>query len=146
MDVPLSITKASLFLVGTIFSHLATGTIWAQFCDDIGCSANCGLAVDVTNPHCLAREWGRKSIKLHGEDFIGAYLVHSPGPDCDCQNDCTAIQGMGTPTCMDISHGATARSYRFQLTTCKEIEGGSGIGNNCDSSSSSDGDLKTMII
>ncbi|KAI0841195.1 hypothetical protein F5Y06DRAFT_293683 [Hypoxylon sp. FL0890] len=135
MRATYSITKASVFLIGTVFSRIATGTIWAQFCDDTACSVNCGLAVSVNNPACLAREWGRNSIKLHGSDFIGAYLVHSPGLNCDCQNDCTAIPGMGTPTCMDISKNPPAKSYRFQLSTCKEIEGGPPIGNNCQTSS-----------
>ncbi|KAI1137787.1 hypothetical protein F5Y05DRAFT_386356 [Hypoxylon sp. FL0543] len=67
MRITYSITKASVFLIGTICSRLATGTTWAQFCDDTACSVNCGVAVDVTNPGCLAREWGRKSIKLHGQ-------------------------------------------------------------------------------
>ncbi|OTA59300.1 hypothetical protein K449DRAFT_113690 [Hypoxylon sp. EC38] len=44
---------------------------------------------------------------------------------------------MGTPTCIDISKAATSKSYRFQLTTCKEIEGGTGTGNNCLTSSTS---------
>ncbi|KAI0152135.1 hypothetical protein F4776DRAFT_659063 [Hypoxylon sp. NC0597] len=136
MDFSYSNTKASVLLMSTIFAHLATGMIWAQFCDDEACSVNCGIAVSVNNPGCLAREWGRNSIKLHGQDFIGAYLVHSPGLYCDCQNDCTAIPGMGTPGCIDISNAATAKSYRFQLTTCKEIEGGVGTGNNCLTTSS----------
>lgn len=89
------------------------------------------MSVSVNDPGCLAREWGRRSLKVHGQDFLGAYMVHSPGPDCDCQNDCTAIPGQGPPDCMDISDTAVAQSYRFQLTTCKEIEGGPGIGNNC---------------
>ncbi|KAI1098889.1 hypothetical protein F4804DRAFT_337759 [Jackrogersella minutella] len=129
----LATTRASLVLVGVIFSRLATGTIWAQFCDDGACTKNCGMSVSISNPDCLRQEAGRNSIKFHGEDFIGGYLVHSPDNACGCQNDCTNIPGTGVPTCMDISQKATAQSYRFQLTTCQEYEAGpdGGIGNNC---------------
>ncbi|OTA99778.1 hypothetical protein M426DRAFT_27175 [Hypoxylon sp. CI-4A] len=125
--------KTTLLVLATALTLTppASGMIWARFCDDEQCTQNCGQSVSVDNPGCLGREWGRRSVALHGEDFIGAYLVHSPDEGCGCQNDCTAVAGMGTPTCVDISQKAAARSYRFQLTTCKEIEGGSGIGNNC---------------
>ncbi|KAI2621199.1 hypothetical protein GGR54DRAFT_639328 [Hypoxylon sp. NC1633] len=108
--------------------------IWVQFCDDTGCSENCGISVSINDPGCLANEGGRRSLKLHGSDFIGAYLVHSPDARCGCQNDCTDLPGAGAPTCLDLSGKAPSQSYRFQLTTCKTIEAGSdsGIGNNCD--------------
>ncbi|KAI1386751.1 uncharacterized protein F4822DRAFT_431619 [Hypoxylon trugodes] len=134
MKLSLPTTGAMLFLGGGGFVHAVNPgaeSSWAQFCDDTACSVNCGTSVDLGNAGCLAHEGGRKSFKLHGSNFIGAYLVHSPGEECDCQNDCTEISGTGAPSCVDISGSAPSKSYRFQLTTCKETEGGSGVGNNC---------------
>ncbi|KAI1460373.1 hypothetical protein F4805DRAFT_478833 [Annulohypoxylon moriforme] len=126
------------FLIGAIFSGLTTGTLWAQFCDDTACSVNCGVSVSISNPSCLGKQWDRKSVKVHGQNFIGSYLVSSPDENCGCQNDCTSVPGTGLPACLDLSKKATARSYRFQLTTCKEGEAGpgQGVGNNCKTSSS----------
>ncbi|KAL7627951.1 hypothetical protein AAE478_002147 [Parahypoxylon ruwenzoriense] len=111
--------------------HLGACKIWAQFCDDTSCTENCGQSVSVNDPGCLAAEYSRGSVKLHGSDFLGAYLVHSPDARCGCQADCTAIPGTGGPECIDLSAKAKSQSYRFQLTTCKEVEGGPGVGNNC---------------
>ncbi|KAI1073670.1 hypothetical protein F5B20DRAFT_498457 [Whalleya microplaca] len=115
---------------------LVTAEMWIQFCDDTACSANCGISVSVNDPGCLANEWGRNSLKIHGSNFVGAFLVHSPDKNCGCQDDCTEIQGTGAPTCIDISKQAPSQSYRFQLTTCIALEGGSGVGNNCKPSNS----------
>ncbi|KAI1206505.1 uncharacterized protein F4807DRAFT_463716 [Annulohypoxylon truncatum] len=139
MDHSYSTTRAILFIIGTILSRLAVGSVWAQFCDDEACSVNCGLSVSVNNPACLRKEWGRKSVRLHGQNFIGSYLVNSPDANCGCQNDCTSIPGTGLPICIDLTNKATAQSYRFQLTTCKQDEAGpgQGVGDNCNTSSSS---------
>ncbi|KAI1379618.1 hypothetical protein F4677DRAFT_442593 [Hypoxylon crocopeplum] len=134
-SIPITKIAVLLLLLLLLFlsttGHLVTARIWVQFCDDTACSQNCGLSVSINDPGCLANEWGRRSLKLHGSDFLGAYLVHSPDAGCGCQIDCTDLPGAGAPTCIDISGKATSQSYRFQLTTCKEIEGGAGIGNNC---------------
>ncbi|KAI0889297.1 uncharacterized protein GGS22DRAFT_69663 [Annulohypoxylon maeteangense] len=139
--------RLTLFFICTIFSNFTTGSIWAQFCDDEACSVNCGFTVSVSNPGCLGREWGRKSVKLHGQDFVGSYLVSSPDDNCGCQNDCITIPGAGLPTCIDLSKKAIAQSYRFQLTTCKKDEAGSGqgVGDNCNVSSSADLLLPTTL-
>ncbi|KAI2464577.1 hypothetical protein F4781DRAFT_439486 [Annulohypoxylon bovei var. microspora] len=131
-------TRIGFILIGAMLLHLATGTVWAQFCDDEACSVNCGISVSVENPACLSKEWDRNSIRLHGQDVVSNYLVHSPDEACSCQNDCTSIPGTGLPTCVDISKKATSQSYRFQITTCKGDEAGPGeeIGDNCPSSSS----------
>ncbi|KAI8965572.1 hypothetical protein F5Y11DRAFT_344448 [Daldinia sp. FL1419] len=125
-----SIVKAAVFLTGTVNVQFATGKIWAQFCDDTACTENCGISVDVNDSHCLKGEGPRKSIKFHGSDFVGTYLVHSPDDSCGCQQDCTEVS-RSAPSCIDISGNAPSKSYRFQITTCKEIEGGPGVGNNC---------------
>ncbi|XXG98888.1 hypothetical protein Hte_005219 [Hypoxylon texense] len=123
--------KATVFLTA-MCGTLASAALWAQFCDDTSCNENCGIAVDVGNSDCLAHEGGRRGIKIHGGNFPGHYqMVFSPGPDCNCQNDCIAIPGSGAPSCIDITGNAAAQSFRFQQTTCLEKEGGPGVGNNC---------------
>ncbi|KAI0172172.1 hypothetical protein GGR52DRAFT_573315 [Hypoxylon sp. FL1284] len=120
--------KASVFLTA-VFAALVSGNIWAQFCDDTACTKNCGISVDVQNPNCITHEGNRKSVTFHQRDIQAYYLVFSPGPDCDCQNDCLHIQPANNP-CMDLTTRAKAQSFRFQVTTCK---GGQqpGTGNNC---------------
>ncbi|KAI1482322.1 hypothetical protein F4774DRAFT_309328 [Daldinia eschscholtzii] len=125
-----SLLKLAVFLTGTTSVHPAAGKIWAQFCDDAACTENCGVSIDVRDPGCLRGEGGRQSLKFHGSDFLGTYLVHSPDNSCGCQQDCTEIS-RNAPPCIDISGRAASKSYRFQLTTCKELEGGPGVGNNC---------------
>ncbi|KAI1093114.1 hypothetical protein F5B19DRAFT_174520 [Rostrohypoxylon terebratum] len=131
--------RAALIFVGAILTPLVASNVWAQFCDDNACSVNCGTSLSVSNPSCVENEIGRKSVKVHGNNFIGSYLVNSPDGGCSCQNDCTAIPGTGLPACIDLTKKKTAQSYRFQLTTCMEDEAGSGsgVGDNCNASSSS---------
>ncbi|KAI1800513.1 hypothetical protein F4811DRAFT_538670 [Daldinia bambusicola] len=125
-----SIAKAVVFVLGIINLHPAAGKIWAQFCDDTACAENCGISIDVTDPDCLRGEGGRQSLRFHGSDFLGTYLVHSPDSSCGCQQDCTEIS-RNAPPCIDISGKASSKSYRFQISTCKADEGGPGVGNNC---------------
>ncbi|KAI4860997.1 hypothetical protein F4820DRAFT_452336 [Hypoxylon rubiginosum] len=128
--------KAAVFL-SAMFGTLASATLWAQFCDDTACNENCGISVDIGNADCLAHQGNRRGIKIHGSTFPGHYqLVFSPGPTCDCQNDCIAIPGSGAPSCIDITGNAVAQSFRFQQTTCLAKEGGPGVGNNCKPSKS----------
>ncbi|KAI0388085.1 hypothetical protein F5Y04DRAFT_17447 [Hypomontagnella monticulosa] len=131
----LSTTKLALFIISVTGARIASGTAWAQFCSDDKCSEKCGTSVDISNPGCLTGEAGRGSIAMHGAGFLGAYLVHSPDDHCGCQADCTKIPGAGSARCINISSKARAESYRFQLTTCSELEGGPGIGNNCNATS-----------
>ncbi|XDG09213.1 hypothetical protein ABKA04_008828 [Annulohypoxylon sp. FPYF3050] len=140
--------RAALIFIGAIFSPLAAGSVWAQFCDDNACSVNCGTSLSVNNPTCIGKEIGRKSVKVHGHNIIGSYLVNSPDKGCGCQNDCTVIPGTGLPACIDLTKKKAAQSYRFQITTCMEGEAGSGggVGNNCDPSSAIDLVVPTTLV
>ncbi|KAI2607050.1 uncharacterized protein GGS25DRAFT_316989 [Hypoxylon fragiforme] len=132
MLLPTTPTLLLLALLSAPLPLPVSAEQWFQFCDDTACSQNCGISVSGSNAGCLEHQAGRKSIKTHGSSFAGTYLVHSPGDACDCQQDCTAISGIGAPSCIDISgKKGESRSYRFQLTTCKELEGGPGTGDNC---------------
>ncbi|KAI1454815.1 hypothetical protein F4805DRAFT_460322 [Annulohypoxylon moriforme] len=88
---------------------------WAQFCDDTGCSQNCGESVRVSDPGCL-NESGRKSIRFHGSGGGDYALVTSPNGNCPCQNGCSSVPS-GTQ-CWDISQYSGDNSFRFISGNC----------------------------
>ncbi|KAF2968185.1 hypothetical protein GQX73_g5362 [Xylaria multiplex] len=90
---------------------------WGQFCDDTGCSRNCGRSVRISNPGCL-NEPGRRSIRFHGANVgKGDYaLVVSPSGSCPCQSSCSSVPH-GT-RCWSISNYRNARSFRFISGHC----------------------------
>ena len=96
-------------------------TGWASFCDDTGCSVNCGTPVSVYNWNCVSYEYGRNSVlfwdMFYSADWVN--LLWYPGDECGCIDDCVAMVASTIPNptsanaCFDMTGHAFAESFSF---------------------------------
>lgn len=97
--------------------------IYATFYNDNACTQGAGQAVDITNPGCLANEYGRNSIYFQSGFYAPqTALLWSPGNTCDCQNNCVQVSdlpGWGSDGfCYNMNGNPFATSFRFIEGPC----------------------------
>lgn len=121
MDLHLNIIILLLIsLISKTTAYVPPAQGWVSFCDDIYCSENCGMWLNINNPGCV-NQVGRKSFWLDGRvKFNNFALIVSPRAGCPCQTKCMDGMSGDQDRCVVLDESIKGDSYRFITGSCPE--------------------------